>query len=333
MQPFSKETILKAKSVSLLEYLQRKGVEMVKDGKYYRMKEHDSFVVNPETNLWIWNSRNISGKNAIDYLERIEKMTFVSAVSELLQIAPDMPLKRSQAADTHPPPDDNKPFVLPPAAPDNRRCFAYLHNHRGILPSVINHFIKAGSLYEGAEYHDAVFVGFDRNGIARHAHKRSTNTYLPKTGTDGKRKHDRWDVDGSDKRFGFSHIGKSDCVFVFEAPIDMLSYISIRILKGEGDLWKQDNYICLFGLADNRLKEYLRAHPSIHRVVFCLDNDVDGKLPDGMPENHGQVAEDRLTDAYTRQGFDATREIPPHGKDFNDSLKYVLTKDPATPGI
>ncbi|MFT9075979.1 DUF3991 domain-containing protein [Ethanoligenens sp.] len=322
MQPFSKETVQKAKNISLLEYLQRKGVEMIKDGKYFRMKEHDSFVVNPESNLWSWNSRSINGKNAIDYLERIEKMTFVSAVSELLQIAPDIPLKQTKASNTSPPPD--KPFALPPPAPDNRRCFAYLHKHRGILPPVINHFIKAGALYEGAKYHDAVFLGFDDKGIPCHAHKRSTNTYLPKAGTDGKRRHDRWDVESSDKRYGFSHVGKSNRVYVFEAPIDMLSYISIRILREDAHLWKEDNYICLFCLADNRLKEFLRFHPYIHHIVFCLDNDVDGKLPDGTPENHGQVAEDRLIAEYTRKGYDATRIVPPQGKDFNDALLFII---------
>lgn len=321
MQPFSKDTVQKAKDMSLLGYLQHKGIEMVRDGKYYRMKEHDSFVINPETNLWIWNSRNISGKNAIDYLEQIEKMTFVDAVSELLQIKPDAHLKCTLTSKPRPPPDDAKPFALPPPAPNNRRCFAYLHKHRCILPSVINHFIKAGALYEGAEHHDVVFVGFDNKGIPRHAHKRSTITFLPKAGTDGKRKHDRWEVDGSDKRFGFAHIGTSDRVFVFEAPIDMLSYISLRILHEGGDSWKQDSYVCLFCLADNRLKEFLQTHFNIHRIVFCLDNDMDGKLPDGTPENHGQVATDKYVAYYSSLGYRVNRHVPPRGKDFNDALK------------
>lgn len=61
-----------------------------------------------------------------------------------------------------------KPFALPPANKEMRRVFAYLIKHRGIARDVVAHFAKAGLLYEDdedAEYHNAVFVGTDTDGV------------------------------------------------------------------------------------------------------------------------------------------------------------------------
>ena len=70
-----------------------------------------------------------------------------------------------------------KPFVLPPANSNMRRVYAYLVKHRNIDRSVVAHFARVKLLYEDAEYHNAVFVGTDEDGIPRHAHKRSANSY------------------------------------------------------------------------------------------------------------------------------------------------------------
>lgn len=327
MEHFSKEAFAEAKKINLAEFLQHRGVELIKDGSDYRLKEHDSLVISPDTGLWCWNSRGKLGGDNIDYLVKIEHMTTHDAVVALLGGAIDLPSYRSSFDHTPKKPKPKVPFSLPPPAADTRRVFAYLHKERKILPAIINHFIKTGDLYESEKYHDVVFVGRDENNVPRHAHKRSTITFLPANNNNrnkiasGKKKTNRWNVDRSDKRYGFSHVGQSDRVFVFEAPIDMLSYISLRVLKSHDDSWKEDSYICLFGLADNRLKHFLSTHPNIRRIVFCLDNDMDGKLEDGAPHNHGQIAEDEYINIYTARGYTARRHIPQRGKDFNDELK------------
>ena len=75
-----------------------------------------------------------------------------------------------------------------------RRVYAYLMQQRRIDRAVITAFVRAGLLYEGAKYHNAVFVGFDEHGVARHAHKRSTNSGG---------KVFRLNVEGSDPRYSF----------------------------------------------------------------------------------------------------------------------------------
>ena len=70
-----------------------------------------------------------------------------------------------------------KPFELPPKNTDMRRVYAYLMKRRHIAKDVISHFAHVGTLYEDAEHHNCVFVGTDENGVARHAHLRSANSY------------------------------------------------------------------------------------------------------------------------------------------------------------
>ncbi|EKC56381.1 hypothetical protein OBE_11092, partial [human gut metagenome] len=53
--------------------------------------------------------------------------------------------------------------------------FAYLLK-RGIDRKVIEACIRAGILYESADYHNAVFVGKDETGTARYAFLRGTYT-------------------------------------------------------------------------------------------------------------------------------------------------------------
>ena len=52
----------------------------------------------------------------------------------------------------------------------------------------------------------------DHKGIPRHAHKRSANSFG---------KSFRQNVEGSDPRYSFHHLGTDGKLYVFEAPIDM----------------------------------------------------------------------------------------------------------------
>ena len=63
-----------------------------------------------------------------------------------------------------------------------------------------------------------VFAGLDADGAVRHAHKRSTNSFG---------KTFRINVEGGDPRYSFHYNGTDGNLFVFEAPIDLLSYISL----------------------------------------------------------------------------------------------------------
>ena len=121
---------------------------------------------------------------------------------------------------------ERKSFVLPPASKTMRRVYAYLLQQRLISRDVLDAFVRAKLIYESAEpskdgrkeYHNAIFIGNDENGVVRHAHKRGLYTLGP-----GFKRN----VVGCDPRYSFHHIGTSDRLYVFEAPIDLLSFITL----------------------------------------------------------------------------------------------------------
>lgn len=118
-----------------------------------------------------------------------------------------------------------------------RRVYAYLMKCRQIDRKVIAYFAKAGTLYEDADYHNAVFAAKDEHGVFRHAHKRSANSVG---------KAFRQNVECSDSRYSFHHIGTDGSLYVFEAPIDILSYISLY----PGD-WAEHSYVSCCGTSPN----------------------------------------------------------------------------------
>lgn len=189
MPGVTEEQITAAKQMSAIEFLRRyRPGELVKAESRgeFQLKEHDSFKINETTSLWHWKSRDVGGKSALDYLIKVEGLKFVEAVQTLCGENPSYVPPVSQ-------PEQPKEFLLPPAAENNRRVFAYLLK-RGIDRKVIEACIRAGILYESADYHNAVFVGKDETGTARYAFLRGTYT----RGNPFKA-----EVSGSDKRFCF----------------------------------------------------------------------------------------------------------------------------------
>jgi len=162
-------------------------------------------------------------------------------------------------------PEQKKSFNLPEANNDMRRVFAYLIKQRFIDRNVLTEFAKAKLIYEDKDYHNAVFVGVDENSVPRHAHKKSTLTV-----GDGF----RGNVEGSDPAYSFHYISKnpySHTLFVYEAPIDMLSYISMHQKN-----WQNTSYVALNGVSEQSILKLLELYPQLDHVILCLDHDVAG---------------------------------------------------------
>ena len=141
-----------------------------------------------------------------------------------------------------------------------------------------------------------MFVGVDEKGTPRQAHKRSTNSYG---------KTFRITCEGSDTRYSFAHFGESEKLFVFEAPIDLLSYLTLH-----PENWQQHSYIAMNGVYENAVLTALEHHSSLDEIVFCTDNDEGGI-----------DAVDRLTDILKEHGYENISRIAPENKDFNEDLK------------
>ena len=223
MPGVSKEQIAAAKQMTAIEFLRRfRPHELVRSGSRgeFQLREHDSFKINGESSIWHWKSRDIGGKSALDYLIKVEGMKFVDAVLALCDECPGY-------IPPSPQPKKRPEFILPPAAANNRRVFAYLLK-RGISRGVIEACVRAGILYESADYHNAVFVGRDETGTARYAFLRGTYT---------RGEPFKAEAPGSDKRFCFllPPKGKTNRVAVYEAAIEPMAHLT---LEGTTDKWR-----------------------------------------------------------------------------------------------
>ena len=295
----SPEQIARAREMDLVTYLRIfEPDELVRLGPdSYCTRTHDSLKIS--NGLWHWFSRNTGGKNALGYLMTVKEMAFPDAV-ELLTGEPAI-----QAAPRPAPKKEQQRILqLPPKNDSTERVERYLQG-RGILPSVITHCIEKEVLYESADYHNAVFVGRDKDGVPRYAALRGTwNDF-------------KLEASGSDKHYSFSIVENptAKTVHIFESSIDLMSFASLRILWGQE--WKQDAMLSLAGVFQTKrekvvpvaLEQFLKDHPQIHTLRLHLDNDKVGRsAAKGIVEG--------LQDRY--KVFD---DPPPRGKDVNDYLQ------------
>ena len=297
--PFTDEQKITANSVDLAEFLRMRGERLERAGREYKLiyydssGKHDSITMSADR--W-FDHKNQVGGGPIKFMQYYYNMDFPTAVQELLG--------QTITPLSHAPPkavvheEKPKEFKLPEVNENMHRVYAYLIKQRFIAPEIITHFAKQKTLYEDKEHHNAVFVGIDENGIPRQAHKRSTSTFG---------KSFRQTIEGSDTRYSFSHFGESEKLFVFEAPIDMLSYLTLH-----SENWQKHSYIAMNGVYENAVLTALKGHSNLSEIVICTDNDEGGI-----------DAADRLRDILREQGYTKIYRSVPSNKDWNEDLKML----------
>lgn len=258
---FSQEQIDRANQADLVSFLQAQGEQLERAGNEYRWKRHDSLTI--RGNKWYRHSQS-KGGGPVDFLMEFFDRSFTEAV-ELL----------TGEKGAAPPPDRPAPlsdFRLPPRSSTAEQVKRYLTEARRIDKDVTGFFISSGGIYEEAAHHNAVFVGRDEGGIPRYAHQRGTADSF------------RLDVKGSDKAFNFCYRGEGERLFVFEAPIDLLSFLCL--FKKD---WQKQSYLSLGGVGEKALLRFLSDRPSVKTIYLCLDSDAAGndacsRLVKLMPE-------------------------------------------------
>lgn len=299
---YTQAQIDKANAVDLEKFLRAQGETLVRSGKEYRWKAHDSLTVCG--NKWFRHSQS-KGGFPVDFVMEFYGKSFPEAVQMLTgetgEVQPE--------ADPAPSPA----FRLPLRNVTNANILNYLTQERKLSPSLVNFFIAAGDIYEDAAHHNVVFVGRDADGYPRYASSR------------GIREKFRQDAAGAEKAFGFAHRGTDKQLLVFEAPIDLLSFIELFPKN-----WQQHSYLSLGGVSGKALQQFLSERPDVERVFLCLDAD-----------KAGEDACKRLT-ALLPDTVSVTR-IQPCMKDWNDVLvhraeipnrnyfKSIVLKEPSKP--
>ena len=317
MALYTQEQIDKANQTNLEEFLQQKGEHLRKTGSesvlIYKDStgEHDSISV--RGNRW-YDHKNMRGGYPLKFMQEFYGMNFRTAMQELLngeepelgrkknteQEKPKVSEETEVNGNTAKCEDGTKKseFKLPEKDSNMKRLFAYLLKTRFISKDVVKSFVEQKILYQEKEHGNVVFVGTDKDGVPKSACKKSTAEQA---------KGFRMTVAGSDCRYGFCWRGESSKLYVFEASIDLMSFITLR-----NDEWKADSFLALDGLSAKPLLQFLEDQKNIYEIFLCLDYDAAG-----------MEACDKLNDILIEKGYEAEkikRKYPLY-KDWNEQLK------------
>ncbi len=208
-------------------------------------------------------------------------------------------------------------LVLPEKNENYKRACAYLGQTRGISNKTIQYCLQKQLFYEEREHHNLVFLGRDPGGEIQYAAMRGTYTYGKKY---------RGDVSGSNKAYGVSLVNEhSNILVVFEAVIDMMSYLDVS-------LDYETNKLALGCISDKALQQFLEDYPHITQITFCLDADKAGKEAVFGTEaevdytNEKTIRERKIgyLERYQKAGYKVEVKFPPknHCKDWNEYLLY-----------
>ena len=277
---YTQAQIDRANAASLEDFLRTQGETLIKSGREYRWKEHDSLTV--RGNKWFRHSQS-KGGYPIDFVMEFYGKSFPEAV----QLLTGESAEGQSEASTAPP----TAFHLPLHNRTADRAIQYLCESRGLNKTLVEAFLLSGDIYEDAKRHNVVFVGRDRSGTPRYAHVRGTADPF------------RQDIAGSDKSYPFHYEGNGNQLFVFEAPIDLLSFICLYPQD-----WQTRSYLALGGVSGKALDRFLSERKDTRKVFLCLDSDTAGseactRLAQSIP---GEIAVIRLV---------------PARKDWNDVLR------------
>lgn len=290
---FTKEQREQARQTDLANFLIGQGEKVKKSGSEYEWLD-GSQKVTIRGHLW-YHQYEQKGGDAIDFIRKFYNKDYAEAVQMLLNNG------GSQIITSPPIEKEHKPFKLPPRNDRMSRVFSYLLLTRGIDKDVLYEFVRRKMIYESSDFHNAVFVGYDSSGKPRHAHKRGTVTSNSYKGN----------VAGSQPEFSFHWHGTSDKLFLFEAPIDMLSYISMH-----KNNWQKHSYAASCSVSDRVLFQCLKDNPNIKNVFLCFDND-----------EAGQKANKRIAEKLNSMNIQNEILVPTH-KDWNeDILKNERTEE------
>lgn len=285
---FTEEERERARTTDLVELLKSQGETLKRSGSEYEWLDGTQKVT-IRGNLWFHQYERVGG-DAVGFIRKFYNKEYAEAVQFLLNgecgtIIRAEPIER-----------EKKEFKMPKAYWNMDKVKFYLHDVRGIDEDVIQAFVDKNMIFESADYHNAVFVGFDKNGVPRHANKRGIlrgSTFKGNT-------------EGSLDEYAFHWIGTNNKLFLVEAPIDALSLICLNKDTWQED-WKNNSYAASCSISDRVLFQCLKDYPHIEEVYIAYDSDI-----------YGQRAAKRTKAKLDAEGGYKTHILVPSNKDWNE---------------
>lgn len=312
---FTQEELAQIRRTDMLDFLERKeGFSFKRAGSYFKCVEHNSLIIYPNHQMWVWNSRNLKGLNCIDWLQKVDGYSFQDACAQMISID-SIEATTFKKVKT----EENKKEPVPLDIPERQhhkytQVFCYLTKSRCIDPDIVNFCFHQKLIYQDIR-NNAIFVGYDEDGNMKCLERRSTNTFMETKF--------RGNTAGSNLEYSFnipcdnSEYSDKNRVYVFEAPIDLLSHCTMMKLAerskngdhADENCWRKQNRLALSGTSDVALEAYLKRNPHITEIDCCLDND-----------EAGIKAADIIKEKY-KNSYKVTIHRVKNCKDYNEALQ------------
>jgi len=230
-----RERVEFARSRDILDVANELQMELVRSGRDYRWKEHDSLVISPDKNLWKWFSRNTGG-DAISLVETIKEVDFNQSVDFLN----DGNFKEFQMVER--PQEDFKYYLEKYEQPFSAGR-DYLRNQRGLSDETIDYFLEQGVLAQAnakLDYFAEGNSGSSTNAIEPVIVFKSLSSSGEVVGASLQGIQENWEkwpkhgyakviMKNSDPMTGIHvDIGSPKRLIFTESPIDLMSYYELH---------------------------------------------------------------------------------------------------------
>lgn len=322
---YSDEQITFANQISILDYTRSLGLELDYRANHVLVKEIDSLELTLDGREWHYHYTGTGG-GIVQFVTWFYNIPWKDAMQRLLDFGrygsleqiktpADQILQRPVTKEKEVP----VPFMLPEKKKPYRNLFAYLIKTRKISQPVVQFFVERKKLYMDG-HNNCVFLGYNEQGQPVSAFLRGT------VDREGKPPF-KCIVPGSDERYGFTKEGSNHRLLVFEAGIDLMSYMTIKQLQNHWYLdTTEDHFIAINGHKYEPIRTYLRAHTEIDQIVFCVDNDarnVMGVIPSQkFMERAKAIIQETFPERF-QEGTHFYQHLPVL-KDWNDDLKQMV---------
>ena len=276
-----RERVEFARSRDILDVANELQMELVRSGRDYRWKEHDSLVISPDKNLWKWFSRNTGG-DSIALVETIKEVDFNQSVDFLN----DGNFKEFQMVER--PQEDFKYYLEKYEQPfsDGRD---YLRNKRGLSDETIDYFLEQGVLAQANAKLDYFAEGNSvnsTNAIEPVIVFKSLSSSGEVVGASLQGIQENWEkwpkhgyakviMKNSDPMTGIHvDIGSPKQLIFTESPIDLMSYYELH-----KDSLQDVRLVSMDGLKESTIGRHLsqiKAEMSGKALIWTPEQLADG---------------------------------------------------------
>ena len=276
-----RERVEFARSRDILDVANELQMELVRSGRDYRWKEHDSLVISPDKNLWKWFSRNTGG-DSISLVETIKEVDFNQSVDFLN----DGNFKEFQMVER--PQEDFKYYLEKYEQPFSAGR-DYLRNQRGLSDETIDYFLEQGVLAQAnakLDYFVEGTGGVTINAIEPVIVFKSLSSSGEVVGASLQGIHENWEkwpkhgyakviMKNSDPMTGIHvDIGSPKRLIFTESPIDLMSYYELH-----KDSLQDVRLVSMDGLKESTIGRHLsqiKAEMSGKALIWTPEQLADG---------------------------------------------------------